>query len=179
MTSDPVTDAATRDSSSHGPLVVMGVSGVGKSTIAHLLGERLGMPYLDADDLHGEANVAKMASGIPLTDEDRMPWLHRVGDALAAEVAPVMACSALKRSYREVLIAHAPHARFVMLAADAERISSQVSARTDHFMPAALLRSQLDTLEPLGVGEPGLVVIVDAQPEALVERIVSLVGARV
>ena len=166
-----MTDIDARDTPD--PLVVMGVSGVGKTTIAQLISERLGMPFIDADDLHGEANVAKMSAGIPLTDEDRMPWLQRVGEALAQHPTPVIACSALKRSYRDVLRERAPRVRFVMLAADLTRLSSQVSQRDDHFMPPALLQSQLDTLEPLESDEPGVVVEVDAGPEVLADRVLE------
>lgn len=154
-------------------IVVMGVSGAGKTTIAKLLAERLEAPFIDADDLHGSENVAKMSAGIPLTDEDRMPWLERVGKALGQHPAPVVACSALKRVYRDALRAHAPQARFVMLAADVERLTVQVSGRDDHFMPPALLQSQLETLEPLEDDEAGIVVRVDAGPEELVDRVVS------
>lgn len=162
-----------RPALSHDPLVVMGVSGVGKTTIAQLLAERLGAPFIDADDLHGEANLAKMSAGIPLTDEDRMPWLERVGKALAQHPTPVIACSALKRVYRDVLRERAPRVRFVMLAADMARLTAQVSGREDHFMPPALLQSQLETLEPLEADEPGVVIQVDAGPEELVARAVD------
>ncbi|UNK70721.1 gluconokinase [Microbacterium sp. H1-D42] len=171
-----MTDIDAGDAPSHDPLVVMGVSGVGKTTIAMLVSERLGMPFIDADDLHGAANVAKMSAGIPLTDEDRMPWLQRVGEALDQHPTPVVACSALKRSYRDALRAHAPRVRFVMLAADLERLSDQVSHREDHFMPPALLQSQLNTLEPLESDEPGVVIRVDAGPEVLADRVIAQLG---
>ncbi|MGF2949313.1 gluconokinase [Microbacterium alcoholitolerans] len=164
---------AETDRALDGGIVVMGVSGAGKTTIAQLLAERLGAPFIDADDLHGPENVAKMSAGIPLTDEDRMPWLGRVGKALDQHPAPVVACSALKRVYRDALRAHAPRVRFVMLAADVERLAAQVSGRTDHFMPPALLQSQLETLEPLEADEPGMIVRVDAEPDVLVGRVVE------
>lgn len=166
MTDDDIRDGP-------GPLVVMGVSGVGKTTIARLTGERLGMPFIDADDLHGEANVAKMRAGVPLTDEDRLPWLERVGNALSQHPTPVIACSALKRTYRDMLRERAPRTRFVMLDADLERLTAQVSDRADHFMPPALLQSQLDTLERLEADETGVVIRVDAEPKVLVDRAVS------
>ncbi|MFJ6533136.1 gluconokinase [Microbacterium sp. NPDC091662] len=153
------------------PIVVMGVSGVGKTTVGRELARRMGVAFIDADDLHGPANIAKMAAGTPLDDDDRWPWLDRVGAALAADPAVVIACSALKRSYRDRLRASAPAAVFVHLDAPIERVAAQATARRDHFMPPALLASQLQTLEPLGADEQGLTVTVDAAPEELVERI--------
>ncbi|MFJ6428725.1 gluconokinase [Microbacterium maritypicum] len=153
------------------PTVVMGVSGVGKTTAGRALAVRLGTSFIDADDLHGPANIAKMAAGAPLDDDDRWPWLDRVGEALAADPAVVVACSALKRSYRDRLRASAPAVVFVYLEAPRERVVAQTAARRDHFMPPALLASQLQTLEPLGADEQGIAVAVDAAPEELVERI--------
>lgn len=161
-------------SASHGiraSIVVMGVSGVGKSTVAALLSERTGLPYVDADDLHGEANVAKMSAGIPLTDEDRWPWLARVGTQLAERSPVIVACSALRRVYRDALREHAPETTFVLLSASAEQIEAQVSARDGHFMPPSLLASQLATLEPLDDDERGLTIEVDGAPDVLVDRI--------
>lgn len=155
------------------PLVVMGVSGVGKSTVAELLSQRAGLRYVDADDLHGEANIAKMSAGTPLTDDDRWPWLARVGAELASAPTAVVACSALKRSYRDSLRAQAPDTVFILLAADAAQISTQVSSREGHFMPPTLLQSQLAALEPLEADEQGMVIVVDGPPEVLAERIMS------
>ncbi|MCK3771073.1 gluconokinase [Microbacterium aerolatum] len=160
-------------------LVVMGVSGVGKSTVAELFAQRTGLRFVDADDLHGAANIAKMSAGIPLTDEDRWPWLARVGAELAQHPPTVVACSALKRAYRDALRAQAPQTRFVLLSADATQIEAQVSARQGHFMPPALLRSQLAALEPLGDDEQGITIEVDAAPEVLVERVLRRCGIRV
>jgi carbohydrate kinase (thermoresistant glucokinase family) len=146
----------------------MGVSGCGKSTVGLLLADRLGVPFLDADALHPAANVARMAAGVPLTDDDRRPWL----DAVAAELAGasdgvVVACSALRRRYRAVLRAGAPGTAFVHLAGTRALLADRVAARPGHFMPASLLDSQLATLEPLDVGERGLVLDVAEPPAAL------------
>lgn len=157
------------------PLVVMGVSGSGKSTVAAALAGALGGIYLDADDFHPPASVAKMTAGVPLTDEDRMPWLEVVGQAVVAQAArgrlAVVACSALRRRYRDALRAAAGDLFFVQLDGTPELLAERMAARADHFMPPALLRSQLDALEPLEPDERGVVVSVD-QP---VEHIVAAV----
>lgn len=143
-------------------LVLMGVSGSGKTTVGIALAAALGVPFRDADDLHPAANVAKMAAGHALTDDDRMPWLALVGAELAA--APdglVIACSALKRMYREAILAAAPVTRFVLLEGSRELLESRVQHRHGHFMPASLLDSQLATLEPLAADEPGVTVSLD------------------
>jgi gluconokinase len=154
------------------PIVVMGVSGCGKSTIASALAAEIGGVYIDADDLHPVSNVAKMADGIPLTDEDRMPWLALVADAIAAETAarrlPVVACSALRRRYRDVLRAAGGDVFFVHLDGPAELLASRMSTREEHFMPTTLLASQLATLEPLQADEHGAVVSIDAPVEHIV-----------
>ena len=147
----------------------MGVSGSGKSTIGALLAQALGIPFTDADGLHPQANIEKMASGVPLTDADRRPWLALVGQALAdagtAETGLVIACSALKRVYRDAIRAAAPEVRFVHLDGTLEVLSERMAGRTEHFMPPALLRSQLATLENLHRDEPGFTVDLD-QPVA-------------
>jgi len=147
----------------------MGVSGSGKSTIGALLAQALGIPFTDADGLHPQANIEKMASGVPLTDADRRPWLALVGQALAdagtAETGLVIACSALKRVYRDAIRAAAPEVRFVHLDGTLEVLSERMAGRTEHFMPPALLRSQLATLENLHGDEPGFTVDLD-QPVA-------------
>jgi gluconokinase len=132
-------------------VVVMGVTGCGKSTVGAALGEQLGWPFLDADDFHPDENVAKMASGTPLTDDDRWPWLDRVADVLRAAEAKgesvVLACSALKAAYRE-RIARAGDVRFVHLVGDRSTIASRLALRQHKYMPASLLASQFATLEP-------------------------------
>ncbi|WP_248145774.1 gluconokinase [Microbacterium aoyamense] len=141
-------------------IVVMGVSGSGKSTVAAALAAALDGVYIDADDLHPAANVAKMAAGVPLTDEDRMPWLRLVGAALAQDHGGVVvvACSALRRSYRDALRNAASGVFFVHLDLDPAALSTRLAQRTDHFMPASLLASQLATLEPLEPDEEGIVI---------------------
>ena len=132
-------------------VVVMGVTGCGKSTVGAALGERLGWRFLDADDFHPPANVAKMAAGIPLTDDDRWPWLDRIADELASVLArggnAVLACSALKAAYRDRL-ARAGDVRFVHLRGNLATIAARLAVRKHRYMPASLLASQYATLEP-------------------------------
>lgn len=139
-------------------VVVMGVCGSGKSTVAEGIAQQLGLHCIDGDDLHGPANVAKMSQGIALTDADRWPWLDRIGAALAdARAAPAgvaLSCSALRRSYRDRLRAACPGVRFVFLDGDAALIARRMQQRRDHYMPPALLQSQLGTLERPGADEP-------------------------
>ena len=132
-------------------VVLMGVSGSGKSTVGAALAVALGWPLVDADDLHPPENVAKMAAGIPLTDDDRWPWLDRVVAELRRMTADgtnvILACSALKRAYRDRLRAAAPRLQLVFLDGDRELLASRMAARPGHFMPTSLLDSQLATLE--------------------------------
>jgi carbohydrate kinase (thermoresistant glucokinase family) len=138
-------------------IVVMGVSGCGKSSVGLALAEALGARFIDGDDLHPEANKAKMAAGIPLNDDDRWPWLDLVGEALAKSNT-VVACSALKRVYRERILAAAPGTFFVHLHGTRELLAQRMNARPNHFMPVSLLDSQLNTLELLGADEPGVML---------------------
>jgi gluconokinase len=135
-------------------IVVMGVSGVGKTTVGLLVADKLGLPFHDADALHSEGNRAKMAAGIPLTDDDREPWLQAVAEHMAAweeDGGAVVACSALRTAYRERLAAASPgNARFVYLDAPVDTIRTRLAARVRHYMPTSLLDSQLATLEPPG-----------------------------
>ncbi|NBE51057.1 gluconokinase [Streptomyces boluensis] len=158
-------------------VVVMGVSGTGKSTVGPLLAEALGVPYAEADAFHSEANVAKMRSGTPLTDEDRLPWLDAIGRWARgrAGLGGVVSCSALKRSYRDRLRAAAPGIVFVHLHGSRELITARQSARAGHFMPSSLLDSQFATL---GADEVGVAVEVTPASEevagtaaALLERV--------
>lgn len=160
----------------HSPLIcVMGVSATGKSTVGAALAERLSVRFQDADDLHSDANRAKMTAGTPLTDEDRWPWLDTIGGAFADAVdrGLVLACSALRRAYRDRIRAVAPGVVFVHLHGSRELLRSRAQARTDHFMPASLLDSQLDTLEDLQPDERGFTVTVDRAPGELVEEILT------
>lgn len=160
--------------STSGPVVVMGVSGSGKSTVGAALAQRLGVPFVDADTLHPAASIAKMAAGQPLDDDDRYPWLEQVGEWLAAHrEGAVVSCSALKRRYRDQLRSHCPGVEFLHLCGSAELIGDRLAARTDHFMPVALLRSQLDTLEPLGPDEAGMTVDVGPDIEAIVDAVLA------
>jgi gluconokinase len=141
------------------PIVVMGVSGSGKSTVGSALAQRLRVPFLDADTVHPPANIAKMAAGEPLNDDDRNPWLEKVGQWLADHRdGGVVACSALKRKYRDRLGAHCPRVELLYLQGSPELIGRRLAARSGHFMPAALLQSQFDALEPLGADERGVVI---------------------
>jgi gluconokinase len=161
-------------------IVVMGVSGSGKTTIAALLAGRLHWEFEDGDWFHPPANVEKMHDGIPLTDEDRKPWLAAIAawidETRRAGRHGVVACSALKRRYREILIGERSDVRLVYLEGDVELIARRIMARHGHFMPPSLLRSQFDTLEVPAADERPIVVSVDARPQAIVERILHELG---
>ncbi|PJN22106.1 gluconokinase [Kitasatospora sp. CB02891] len=158
-------------------IVVMGVSGVGKTTVARLLAHRLGLPYAEADDFHPAANIAKMSAGTPLDDDDREPWLRALGawlgERAAAGTGGVVTCSALKRSYRDILRDACPEAFFLHLTGSHELVGDRIAHRTGHFMPPSLLDSQYATLEPLRADESGTVLDVDADPDTLVDRAVA------
>lgn len=147
----------------------MGVSATGKSTVGIALAERLGWEFIEGDDLHPRSNVAKMESGEPLTDEDRAPWLEsirrRAAEKAEAGENAVITCSALKRAYRDTLRSGVGPMFFVHLAAGEDVLAPRMSRRERHFMPTGLLRSQLDTLEPLEEDEPGVVVDISGTVE--------------
>ncbi len=152
----------------------MGVSGSGKSTIAAALAQRLRVPFADGDDLHPSANITKMSRGEALDDGDRFPWLEAVGQWLADhETGGVMACSALRRTYRDQLRRHVDDLRFVHLEGTREVIERRQAGRPGHFMPTSLLTSQFATLEPLEPDEHGLVVDVDQSVDAIVQEYVD------
>jgi gluconokinase len=149
-------------------VVVMGVSGVGKTTIGRLLAERLGLPFIEGDDYHPAANVEKMARGVPLDDEDRWPWLDQLNKQLKKTRHAVLACSALKAAYRERLLDGVDEARLVHLHADRAVIAARLKERRHRYMPASLLDSQLAALEP---PQDAIRVDVSMDPQACVEQI--------
>lgn len=151
----------------------MGVAGAGKTTIGRALAAALDVAFIDADDLHPPSNVRKMSAGVPLEDADRWPWLDQVGRAVADRAGgSVVACSALKRRYRDALRDHAPELLFVHLAPPPALIDARLHVRSDHFMPPSLLESQLETLEPLEADEAGLTIRRTAPVEELASAIV-------
>jgi gluconokinase len=152
-------------------IVVMGVSGSGKSTVGAALAQRLRVPFADADDFHPDANIAKMTAGHALDDDDRGPWLTSIGEWLAAheQGGGVMSCSALKRRYRDQLRSHVSHVEFVHLDGTQEVIARRQASRPGHFMPASLLASQFATLEPLDADEDGVVIDVDQSIDDIVD----------
>ena len=156
-------------------VVVMGVSGCGKTSVGVALGKALRLRFVDGDDLHPHANRDKMASGIPLTDDDRWPWLELVGQTLAqgTDAGTAVACSALKRVYRERILAAAPKTFFVHLHGTRELLAERIGQRKNHFMPLSLLDSQLATLEPLGADETGVVLDISLPLDEIVAQAVS------
>lgn len=161
--------------------VVMGVSGSGKTTVGRIIAERLGWTFAEGDSLHPPENVAKMASGHALDDADRWPWLQRVrawiDEQVAAGRSGVVTCSALKRSYRDLLSRDRPEVVFVHLAGTAEQISERLVPRHGHFMPAALLDSQFRDLQPLGADENGIEVDVAGTAESIADSAVRQLTA--
>jgi gluconokinase len=161
-------------------LVVMGVSGSGKSTVADKLAVRLEWIYEDGDRFHPASNVAKMSAGQPLTDDDRWPWLQAIADEIdricAAGKRAVIACSALKRVYRDILVHERNDVRIVYLKGTQQLIADRLSQRKGHFMPPGLLASQFKTLEPPGQNENPVTVSIDASVEAVVDDIIRQLG---
>ena len=155
-------------------MVIMGVSGSGKSTVGELLGHRLGVPFIDGDDLHPAANKEKMRTGIPLDDDDRRPWLQEIGRTLQSHQQDgqgvIVACSALKRRYRDLLREHAPEVVFLHLQGSADTLAARMAARNHEFMPATLLTSQLEALEPLEADERHMLLDVRQSPSELADR---------
>lgn len=158
-------------------VVVMGISGVGKSVVGHALADRFSVEYADGDDFHSEANIAKMSAGTPLTDDDRWPWLDDIGRWLADhdDAGGVISCSALRRAYRDVLVAAASRTQFLHLTGDHELIRSRMEHR-EHFMPSSLLASQEETLEPLQDDEDGWAFDIAPAPEEIVDQFVARAG---
>ena len=159
-------------------VVVMGVSGAGKSTLGKALAEALGWAFIEGDALHPPANIAKMSAGLPLSDDDRRPFLEAVADAIAAQrkAGVVAACSALKRSYRDLIRSRAGEVAFVLPELTREQLLPRMTARTGHFMPASLLDSQLADLEPPGRDE--LAVRVDGTAELAAQVDQAVAGLR-
>jgi gluconokinase len=159
----------------------MGVSGSGKSTVADGLVKRLGWEFAEGDDFHPQANVEKMRAGHPLDDDDRWPWLRRladwVGEQEQAGSSVVVTCSALKRTYRDLLRDGHPSVWFAHVTADAALIRERMERRSGHYMPVSLLDSQLDLLEPLGDDEPGASISGAGTPEVVVEHLLTALGA--
>jgi carbohydrate kinase (thermoresistant glucokinase family) len=150
-------------------IVVMGVSGCGKTTVGRALAAELGLPYVEGDELHPPQNVQRMAAGVPLTDADREGWLQQIAARLAAAGdGMVVSCSALKRSYRDLLRRAAPDLRLVHLHGPRELLAARLATRQGHYMPASLLQSQLDTLELPGADEGAIAVDVSGSPAQIV-----------
>ena len=164
-------------------LVVMGVSGSGKTTVATLLAERLGWPFAEGDDFHPPANVAKMHGGTPLTDADRLPWLQAIAGWIDARRAAgsggIVSCSALKRAYRNILIGERRDVRLIYVRGSHALIGARIAARQDHFMPASLLESQFDTLEEPTADERPIIADAGLTPAAMVEQVLAGLAARV
>ena len=161
-------------------LVIMGVSGSGKTTIANLLSKRLGWIAAEADEFHPAANIAKMSAGIPLGDDDRWPWLHSIRDWMGTQAGngrcTIVTCSALKRTYRDVLAQAPGNVHFIHLDGSSDVLAERMKTRSGHFMPPSLLPSQLSTLEPLAPDEDGLRVQITEPPAEIVETVLRHLG---
>jgi len=161
--------------SAPGPIVVMGVAGCGKTTVGRLLADRLSIPYAEADSFHPAGNVRKMTEGIPLTDQDREPWLATIADRIRQDGRLVVSCSALKRGYRDSLRQADPRTWFLHLAIDRETSAARVAGRAAHFMPPSLVNSQFADLEPLR-DEAGLTADAARSPEEIIAAALSALG---
>lgn len=163
-------------------MIIMGVQGSGKSTIGAALAQRLNIDFIDGDDLHPRANKDKMAGGTPLTDEDRVPWLKTIGQTIADGTAKgrvtIVACSALKRWYRELLRSSDPSLVFVHLVGEKGLLADRLAHRDHEYMPTTLLDSQIDTLEPLAEWEHGIAISVEQSPAAIVDEVTRILMAR-
>lgn len=174
--------AATASLASGGPIIIvlMGVSGCGKSTTGNELSAALGWPFRDADSFHPSANIAKMSRGLPLSDEDRWPWLSAIGHWMDAQIAQgrsgIVSCSALKRAYRQVLLAGRPAVRLVHLEGEQDLIAERLRRRKEHFMPTSLLQSQFAALEVPDADERPLTVSVRQCPVDVVAEICTRLG---
>jgi gluconokinase len=161
-------------------IVVMGVAGSGKSTVMRELADRLGWATAEGDDFHSPANVAKMRSGVPLTDADRGPWLEAIAAWIdlheKAGESAIVTCSALKRGYRDLLRRGRGSVRFAQLEVPPGVLADRLESRRGHYMPSSLLASQLETLEPLGVDEPGAIVAADKPTAKIVDEIMAELG---
>jgi gluconokinase len=172
----------TSESSTPDHVIVMGVSGSGKSTVAKGISTVTGWEFAEGDAFHSDANVAKMRAGEPLTDEDRWPWLESIGSWISSKEqsgeSAVITCSALRRVYRDVLCDGRPHVRFLHITAPSELILDRMEHRPGHYMPASLLPSQLATLEPLQPDEPGVVITNEGTAAVVLDRALSALGLR-
>lgn len=161
-------------------LVLMGVSGAGKTTVGSILASRLEWPFQEGDALHPQANIEKMKAGRPLDDADRAPWIEAVAEWIEARLDSnengIITCSALRRAYRDVLNRRGEGVTFVFLSGSSETIAGRLASRHGHFMPAALLSSQLADLEPPAPDEPAITVDVDSPPVVIADRIVERLG---
>ncbi len=173
----PVADAVALSRTAPLHLVVMGVSGCGKTSVGRQVAQAMAIEFIEGDELHPPRNVAQMAAGTPLTDDDRADWLatiaHRLGQAHAAGCGLVVSCSALKRRYRDVLRAQCPGLRFVHLHGSAALLHQRLSARTGHYMPPSLLNSQLATLEPPDADEGAIGVDIDPSPDQVASTVLA------
>lgn len=161
-------------------LVIMGVSGSGKTTISNLLSKRLGWIAAEADEFHPASNIAKMSSGTPLDDDDRWPWLYAIRDWMSIQAAngrsTIVTCSALKRTYRAVLAEAPGRVHFVHLDGSVELLAERMKTRSGHFMPPSLLPSQLNALEPLVPGEDGMRMDIADPPSQIVDSVLRNLG---